>query len=54
MVFVMEYMEGGELLELLKTKQKFEEEEAKIYFKQIVSAISHCHYKNIIHRDSKL
>lgn len=32
LVFLMEYLEGGELLELLEEKGKFTEEEAKEYF----------------------
>lgn len=51
----MEYLEGGELAGRLKERGgTFREEEAFIYFKQIVNAISYCHYKNIIHRDLKL
>ena len=51
----MEYLEGGELAERLRTVGgKFSEEDACKYFKQIVSAISYCHQKNIVHRDLKL
>lgn len=32
-VFIMEYLEGGELLERLEIKGTFSEEEAKDYFK---------------------
>ena len=32
-VFVMEYLEGGELLEYLTKKGKLAEDEAKIFFK---------------------
>ncbi|CAK75963.1 unnamed protein product (macronuclear) [Paramecium tetraurelia] len=53
-VYIMEYLEGGELLQYLQTKGKFEENEARHYFKQLVSAISFCHQKKIIHRDLKL
>lgn len=31
-VFILEYMEGGELLERVENAGKFSEEEAKIYF----------------------
>ena len=53
-VVVMEYMEGGELLKELHSRGKFTEEEAKVYFKQMVNAIAYCHSKNIVHRDLKL
>jgi len=32
-VFVMEYLQGGELLAKVESKGKFSEEEAKSYFK---------------------
>lgn len=32
-VFIMEYLEGGELLARVEEKGKFTEEEAKIYFR---------------------
>lgn len=32
-VFIMEYLEGGELLELVEKKGGFLEEEAKVFFK---------------------
>lgn len=53
-VFIMEYLEGGELLELVDKKGHFEEDEARNYFKQIVSAIAYCHSNKMIHRDLKL
>ena len=53
-VVVMEYLEGGELLSLLREKKQFEEEEARQYFKQIVQAIVYCHRHGLIHRDLKL
>jgi serine/threonine protein kinase len=33
LVFLMEYLEGGELLARLEEKGKFSEEEAKDYFR---------------------
>ena len=54
MVVVMEYMRGGELLDLLRRKKVFKEDEARHYFKQLISAVSYCHQRNIVHRDLKL
>ena len=50
----MEYLEGGELLEYVLEKKFLLEEEAKIYFQQIILAIDYCHRQKIIHRDLKL
>lgn len=54
LVVVMEYLQGGELLSLLKAKGKFSETEARKIFAQILSAVAYCHRQNIIHRDLKL
>lgn len=53
-VFVMEYLEGGELLNYIKMKQLLTEKEAHFLFMQIIDAISYCHNEKIIHRDLKL
>jgi serine/threonine protein kinase len=52
----MELVKGVSLLTFLKSKEnrKMEEDECKIVFSQIVEAISHCHSKNVCHRDIKL
>ncbi len=50
---VMELMRGGELLERLKQKHSFTEAEASIIFRQLVSAVSYMHQKNVVHRDLK-
>ena len=53
-VLIMEYLEGGELLQYLQSKGRLTLNEAMVFFKQIVSAINFCHSKNIVHRDLKL
>ncbi|EGR33275.1 protein kinase domain protein [Ichthyophthirius multifiliis] len=53
-VFIMEYLEGGELYEKVNKEKRLSEEQAKIYFKQIVDAINYCHINRLIHRDLKL
>ena len=50
---VMDYAKGGELSNLLESKKKLSEEEAKNIFKQIYNAVYYIHGKNIIHRDLK-
>ena len=50
---VCEYCEGGQLLDLILHKRQFTEKNAALYFKQILSAISHCHKLGICHRDLK-
>lgn len=52
--FIMEYLEGGELLEYISEKKKLTEEEARYFFKQIIDAIWYCHKEKLIHRDLKL
>lgn len=53
-MFVMEYLEGGELKEYISQKGFLEEEEAQSFFRQIVDAVYYCHLQQIIHRDLKL
>lgn len=53
-VLVMEYLQGGDLVDYLQEKGKLSEEEAKVIFKQIADAIRYCHEKRLIHRDLKL
>jgi serine/threonine protein kinase len=52
--FIMEYLEGGELLEYVAQKGNLCEEEARDYFSQIILAMAYCHSQKIIHRDLKL
>ena len=52
--FIMEYLEGGELLDYVSTKGSLSEVEAHGIFVQIISAMDYCHTQKIIHRDLKL
>ena len=54
MCFIMEYCEGGELLDLVKRRGRLRENEAKEIFLQMVSGMDACHKENLIHRDLKL
>jgi MAP/microtubule affinity-regulating kinase len=51
---VMEYASGGELYDYLVVHGKMKEKEARAKFRQILSALSYCHKKRVIHRDLKV
>jgi len=48
-----ELCKGGELFDKIKEMKKFREVEAALFVKTIISAIGHCHSKNVVHRDLK-
>jgi calcium-dependent protein kinase len=50
---VMEYCDGGELLEKVSDSTGFSEKEASKIMADIFRAINHCHAMNIAHRDIK-
>ena len=50
---VLEYMGGGDLLNLLIEKDIFEEDFARFYVAEMVLAIESCHKHGFIHRDIK-
>mmetsp|Transcript_60616 Transcript_60616/g.128373 ORF Transcript_60616/g.128373 Transcript_60616/m.128373 type:complete len:570 (+) Transcript_60616:110-1819(+) len=52
--FIMEFCSGGELRGYVERHALLEEEEAKVFFKQMAKAIHYVHTKHIIHRDLKL
>ncbi|KAJ1305684.1 hypothetical protein OPQ81_010422 [Rhizoctonia solani] len=50
---ILEFMGGGDLLNLLIEKDIFEEDFAKFYIAEMVLAIEQCHKQGFIHRDIK-
>ncbi|CAN8328539.1 unnamed protein product [Cochlearia groenlandica] len=54
LAIVMEYAAGGELFERICNAGRFSEDEARYYFKQLISGVSYCHSMQICHRDLKL
>ncbi|CAG9318654.1 SNF1-like_5 [Blepharisma stoltei] len=51
-ILILEYVSGGELYTLIE-KGRLQENEARKYFQQIISAISYCHQRRVTHRDIK-
>ncbi|KNC80236.1 CAMK protein kinase [Sphaeroforma arctica JP610] len=57
-MIVLEYMEGGELLDILIKRVErgacaYSEAEVALILRQLVSAVEHCHKMGYIHRDLK-
>ncbi|KAK6462602.1 hypothetical protein DFJ63DRAFT_288028 [Scheffersomyces coipomensis] len=50
---VLEYVEGGELFDLLVERGPLDEAEAIKYFRQIILGTAYCHALGICHRDLK-
>nr|XP_033782686.1 NUAK family SNF1-like kinase 1 [Geotrypetes seraphini] len=53
-IIVMEYASNGELYDYVNKRQRIVENEARRFFRQIVSAVHYCHKKGVVHRDLKL
>ncbi|XP_008107814.2 NUAK family SNF1-like kinase 2 [Anolis carolinensis] len=53
-VIVMEYASKGDLYDYIAERQRLTEQEARHFFRQVVSAVYYCHKNGIVHRDLKL
>lgn len=54
LILIMEYADGGELVDYVEEKKGLSETEARSIIKQVIVAIEDCHQKGVIHRDLKL
>jgi serine/threonine protein kinase len=50
---VLELVTGGELFDRIVEKGRFEEPEARDYYRQLISAVHFCHEQGVCHRDLK-
>ena len=51
--FVVDLLNGGELLHRVREKGNFSEEDLKSLIRNLIVALEHLHSKNIMHRDLK-
>lgn len=50
---VLELLDGGELLAMIRERGYFTEAEASLILRQVASAVAHMHSKDVVHRDLK-
>ncbi|KAH6934445.1 hypothetical protein HPB50_024234 [Hyalomma asiaticum] len=53
MYLVLEYCPGGELLDYVMQRERLDEDKARHFFRQIVSAVAYVHRRGYAHRDLK-
>ncbi|CAK9301824.1 unnamed protein product [Gordionus sp. m RMFG-2023] len=53
MYMIMEYCTGGELFDYIISRERIPEDEARLYFRQILMALAYLHKKGYAHRDLK-
>ncbi|RKP18109.1 Pkinase-domain-containing protein, partial [Rozella allomycis CSF55] len=46
-----QYAGGGELIDYITTKESLTEKDSRRLYRQIISAIDHCHEAGVVHRD---
>ena len=54
LIMIMEYANGGEIIDMLREKGTLNEMDARRIILQITNSINYCHTRGIIHRDLKL
>nr|QSH71649.1 CBL-interacting protein kinase [Hedychium coronarium] len=50
---VLEYVNGGELFDIIPAKGQLSEKQGRHFFQQLIDAISYCHDMGVYHRDLK-
>ncbi|PWZ20812.1 CBL-interacting protein kinase 9 [Zea mays] len=50
---VLEFVDGGELFDKIVNSERLGEDEARIYFHQLINAVDYCHSRGVYHGDLK-